>query len=508
MGSSISARSSSSSVILVAVRDSASFGQQLFGGAIWMFAVRWVMRVLSVINIAILARLLDTNDFGLVALASAAIALPAVLTDLGVEYAIICERAPTRGFYNTAWTIRAIQLALAAVCIFTASPWIAGFYGDPRITPMLQILSAMLLLKGAENIWTVSFRKDLDFRTDFVYEAISKLMAVIFSIVLAVVWRSYWALVYSQVAAAALRVVISFFIAPHWPRPTFSHWRQIWSFSQWSLANGAASYLVHNGDRLILGRFVETGAVGAFSLGREIADMPLTEISMPANRALGPGLSAIQDDPNRLVHALTRSLAAVGTLAFPIGVGLAVTAPQVVPVFLGGGWEAAIPILQLLSIASTMTALRGVMGNTLAVIGHIRSSAIVMWVRGLSLVAAGIPATILGGAQGMAAAFLVTEAFAVGVTLFFYRRHLPLFHVGNLGRALVRPGLSTVVMVLLVAIAAQTPTRSVYLLLAIKALVGAFTYTAVMYLLWLRSGYPDGLETLVMERLRLINRPS
>ena len=472
----------------------------------WMFAVRWVMRILSIINIAILARLLDKNDFGLVALASAAIALPAVLTDLGVENAIICERQPSRGYYNTAWTIRAIQLTVAAFIIFMASPWIADFYADLRISRMLQVLSAMLLLKGAENIWTVSFRKALNFQRDFVYEASSKLLAVIFSIVLAFVWRSYWALVYSQVAAAAVRVVISLMIAPEWPRLTVSHWRQIWSFSQWSLANGAATYVVQNGDRLILGRFVETGAVGAFTLGREIADMPLTEISMPANRALGPGLSALQDDTSRLVHALTRSLAAVGTLAFPIGIGLAVTAPQVVPVFLGSGWEEAIPILQLLSIASTMTAVRGVMGNTLAVIGHIRSSAIVMWIRALLLVAAGIPATILAGARGMAGAFLFTEALAVCVTLLFYRQHLPLFRVNSLGQVLLRPLFSTLVMAVLVAIAGQIPTGSLVLLLAVKVSVGAITYITAMYLLWQRSGYPDGLETLIVERLHLLRK--
>ena len=120
-----------------------------------------------------------------------------------------------------------------------------------------------------------------------------------------------------------MRVVISMFISPEWPRFTFSHWNSIWSYSQWSLAKGAASYVVQNGDRIILGRLSYTGAVGAYSMAREIAEMPLTEISMPVNRALGPGFSALQHDPTRLVNALTRSIAAVATLAFPIGIGLA-----------------------------------------------------------------------------------------------------------------------------------------------------------------------------------------
>jgi lipopolysaccharide exporter len=488
------------------VINAPSLGQPLFSGAIWMFAVRWVLRLLSVISIAALARLLDKSDFGLVALASAVIALPAVLTDLGVEQAIICERDPAPGIYNTAWTIRLIQLAIAAAGLYIAGPWISSFYGDPRISPMIQVLSLMVVLKGMENMWTVSFRKELNFRLDFIYEAVSKLLSVVLTIALAVFLRSYWALVYGQVVAAAVRVVMSMFIAPQWPRFTFSHWNSIWSFSQWSLTKGVASYLVQNGDRIILGRLSEAGVVGAYSMGREIAEMPLTEISMPVNRALGPGFSALQNDPVRLVHAITRSLAAVAMLAFPIGVGLAVTATQFIPVFLGSGWEEAVPVLQLLAIASTITAIRGVMGNTLSVIGHIRSSAIVMWVRGILLIATGIPASILAGAQGMAAAFLVSEALTVCATVIFYRRHLPQFSMSTLVSSLIRPASATLIMLVFVVIAGQMPIGSQLLLLVSKVTTGVLSFGIATYLLWHYSGYPEGLESLVLERIQMMSR--
>jgi lipopolysaccharide exporter len=488
--------------------NSSSFGQQVFGGAMWMFAVRWVMRLLSVINIAILARLLDKQDFGLVALASTVIALPAVLVDLGVEQAIISERAPSRGYYNTAWTIRAIQLGAAAFFIYLAGPWIARFYGDPRIAPMVQVLSTMVLLKGIENIWTVSFRKELNFRRDFVYETSSKALALVFTVTLAVLWRSYWALVYGQVAAAAIRVVISVFITSERPKPTLSHWRQLWSYSQWSLTKGAATYIVQNGDRIILARFVGAGAVGAYAMGREIADMPMSEIAMPANRALGPGLAVLQDNPGRLVLSLTKSLAAVATVAFPIGIGLAISAEQVIPVSLGSGWEEAIPVLQFLALASVITALRGVMGNTLAVIGHIKSSAIVMWVRGLLLVAVGIPGAILAGAVGMAVAFLVSETLTTGATVFFYRAHLPAFSFRRLGHALLRPGSSTLIMLACVIAISQSVVASDAFVLMSKVVIGSIAYGSALYFFWRRSGYPDGLERLVFERLGLIRQPA
>jgi lipopolysaccharide exporter len=488
------------------MNDAPSLTHSLFTGAIWMFAMRWVTRLFSVASIAILARLLEKDDFGLVALASAIVALPTVLTDLGVEQAIIAERTPERGIYNTAWTIRAIQLAVAAAAIYVFSPWLSNFYGDDRIQPMLQVLSLMVLLKGLENMWTVSFRKELDFRRDFIYDTLSRLVASIVTIVLAFLLRSYWALVYGQVASAALRVVISMLVAPEWPRVTFSHWQRLWSFSQWSLAKGIASYIVQNGDRLVLGRMSTAAAVGAYSIGREIAEMPLTEISMPVNRALGPGLSAIQHDRRRLVDALIKSLGAVATIALPIGIGLALTAKELIPAFLGSGWDEAVPILQVLSIASIITAIRGVMGNTLVVIGHIRSSAVVMWIRGVLLIAIGIPAAIAGGAAGMAAAFLMSEALTICGTFYFYRRHLPDFDMADFWRALTRPVLSVVFMALVVISIMQLLNLSVWVALLAKVTVGAMSYSLAICMLWRKFGYPDGVERVVAERLSSLRR--
>jgi hypothetical protein len=145
------------------------------------------------------------------------------------------------------------------------------------------------------------------------------------------------------------------------------------------------------------------------------------------------------------------------------------------------------------------------MGNTLAVIGYVRSSAVVMWIRCLLLVSTGIPAAIVAGANGMAAAFLISEALTTFATLYFYRTHLPQFSMAGLGRALVRPALSTLFM-LVVVMAADLVTAAPLPLLLGKAAIGALSYGGALYVLWHLSGYPEGLERLVVERIRLMRK--
>jgi O-antigen/teichoic acid export membrane protein len=479
----------------------ASLGARLFSGTLWMFAMRWTVRLLGIVNVVVLARLLDKDDFGLVAMAGAIIALPTVLLDVGVEQAVIREQSPSRGIYNTAWTIRAMQMALVAVAIHLFGPLAASFYGDARVAEMLSVLAVMVVLGGLENIWTVSFRKNLDFRRDFAFNTVCKLLSVIVTIALAFSLRSYWALVYGQVAGAALRLVVSFAMAPERPVPTLCEWRRIWSFSQWTLAGGFASYIDEHADRLILGRLSDAGNVGAYTVGREIAEMPLTEIQMPANRVLGPGLSSLQNEPERLASALTKALGAVAAVAFPISVGLAVTAGVAIHVMLGEGWQSAVPVLQIVALASMFAAMTRVISNTLAVIGHIRSWTAGIWIKAALLLALGIPATVSAGPVGMACAFFVTQAVAFAFNLFRLSRHVPQFSFGSFARALQRPAASVLVMFGVTSLVAASGVGSAILSLLGQVAAGVLSYFLATYLIWRAQGQPDGLERMVLQRV-------
>src|SRR5689334_5836707 len=56
---------------------------------IWLLATRWGMRLLGLINLAILGRLLDPEDFGISAMAFSIMEIGSVLVSLGAESAVI-----------------------------------------------------------------------------------------------------------------------------------------------------------------------------------------------------------------------------------------------------------------------------------------------------------------------------------------------------------------------------------------------------------------------------------
>ena len=61
-------------------------------GAAWMVALRWSIRGIGLLSTMILVRLLNPEDFGLVAVATLFVGLLDVLTSFGVDTALIQRR--------------------------------------------------------------------------------------------------------------------------------------------------------------------------------------------------------------------------------------------------------------------------------------------------------------------------------------------------------------------------------------------------------------------------------
>lgn len=350
----------------------------------------------------------------------------------------------------------------------------------------------MVFLQGLENIWVVSFVKEYQFQRDFYYNVACKVMGVAVTIGLAAWLRSYWALVYGQATTAILRVALSYAVVPAASRFDLSRWREIWSFSQWSLVKGVALYAVNQADRLILGRLLGAEMVGAYAVAKQIAQIPMQEISMPVNRTLSPGFASLQDDPPRLTRALLKSTGrgsrrhvpclrrscGDGTAYRPSRPGTGVGERRADP---------SVPGAERNACLSSWRALECPYRNR-----TLPASAIFMWVRAILFLGPAIPATMWYGAEGAAATFLASEVVSFGLLLIIFQRALPEVTLARFLSALVRPTLSVAVMTVCVTAISATGIEAPIPRLAAEVVVGVVSYGAVLFFMWVVMGKPDG----------------
>ncbi|MGO8205125.1 oligosaccharide flippase family protein, partial [Rhizobium ruizarguesonis] len=85
----------------------------------------------------------------------------------------------------------------------------------------------------------VDFRRRLSFHQEIFIELINRVVGVVVAVVIALIFRSYWALVIGTLASQVVGVIMSYVLLPYLPRISFAHWRNLFSFSGWvALSSG------------------------------------------------------------------------------------------------------------------------------------------------------------------------------------------------------------------------------------------------------------------------------
>src|SRR5438105_1654780 len=138
-----------------------SFGSKIAAGAAWMVGFKLLDRLIGVLSIVILARLLVPADFGLVALATAVVAMIELLSAFNFDAALIQSQHAVRTHYDTAWTLNIALGTICALLVAVAAFLAASFYEDPRLGPVMLWLALATWIRGLENVGVIDFRKEL-----------------------------------------------------------------------------------------------------------------------------------------------------------------------------------------------------------------------------------------------------------------------------------------------------------------------------------------------------------
>ena len=317
-------------------------------------AWRFGMRILGLASTLVLVRLLAPADFGLIALASGFMQSVDGLMSLGTEEAVIREAAPDRAVYDTAFTLTALRGLIASVLVAVAAFPAAEFFGDPRLGPVLLVVALLPLLDGLSNIGAVDFRRNMTFHKEFALMVLPKLGGILVAILAAFLLRSYVAMLCGMLVNRSLRMAMTYVMHPFRPRFSLIAWRALVEYSVWTWLLSLATLLRDRSDSLFLGRMAGTATLGFYSVGAEIAALPMTELIEPLGRASFSGFAAARHEGGAAGEIFLRLIGLSALLALPVGLGLSAVAAPLTRLALGPGWEQAVPVLQVLAVAGTM----------------------------------------------------------------------------------------------------------------------------------------------------------
>lgn len=493
----------------VAGMPSSSILARTAKGAGWTVGWRVTTRLLGFVNTMILVRILVPADFGLLALATSFAQGIYQLSVLGVDEAVVREKAPTEEFYNSAFTMNVLR-TLATALIICAAAWPAAvFFAEPRLFPVLLALAAGSFVTAFQNIGIVDFQRNLAFDKEFILLIVPRLATILLTATLALLLRSYWALVIGSVALQVLRTIMSYVMHPHRPRLTLRAWRGLVGFSSWSWAISMAVMIRDRVDSFVIGRVLGPTPLGIYTIATDVATIPTLELAGPLGRVTYSSFAAAGHSGRSVAEVYLRIVACTAVIVVPAGFGISLVADPMVWIVFGPKWLAAADVVRIVGVAGVGFVLGSITSSLLMAQGLYRRAFEVTLASVILRVVSMIVLVNLFGLIGAASAWAVAMS---GENLLYAVQALRHLHVSlaTALRTVWRVFVATAAMVLALAISGLGWTRLAHggpqaaeaLIAGVAA--GAAVYIVVLGALWCLCGRPKGAETDILELVRRV----
>lgn len=321
---------------------------------IWRFAERCGAQAVQFIVSIVLARLLMPEVYGTIALITVITTILNVFVDSGMGSALIQKKDADSVDFSTVFYFNMFVCIVLYVGLFISSPWIAYFYKDATLTPVIRVLGLTIVISGVKNIQQSYVSKTMQFKRFFFSTLGGTIGAAVIGIWMAFKGFGVWALVTQQIFNAMVDTLILWITVKWRPKKEFSFERLKGLFSYgWKLLASALLDTVYTNLRqLIIGRMYTPSDLAFYNRGKQFPDLIITNINTSIDSVLLPTMSQEQDNVER-VKAMTRRAIKTSTyIMAPLMMGLAFCATPVISLILTDKWLACVPYMQIFCITS------------------------------------------------------------------------------------------------------------------------------------------------------------
>ncbi len=249
------------------------FGRDRLGGqTLWIAAPFGVNQVARLVTSVVLARLLAPEMFGIMLLINTLRTGAELLSDIGIGQSVVKSvRGDEKQFLNTAWTLQVLRGVLLAALTIAAAVPIGSIYGQPELTPILLAVSLVFIFTGLQSPSLFLMQRHIWLRVRAVYELTCMVFQCLFTIALAAVMPSVWALVWGLLGSTLLATIMSYVIVGRY-RPSLcwdnSAACEIFRFGKWIFLSTMVYFAATSTDNFYFVAVLPLALTGVYSFAR------------------------------------------------------------------------------------------------------------------------------------------------------------------------------------------------------------------------------------------------
>jgi len=350
----------------------ATYSQQVVRSFLWQGGAQAAGQAVSWVATIVVIRLLAPADYGLMAMANVFLGFLFLFSDFGFGSAVVQAHALDREQLRRILGIVVVMHLGCFAITFAAAPLIGAFFGEPRLSAVVRVLSFNFLLIAGYVIPQSRVLREMDFRLKAHIDVISVVAMAATSLLLALAGFGVWALVGGAMVINVVRLVAYNVARPMWLTPVFS-WGSITRLAQFSLLmtlDRLLFFLYGQADTVIGGRVLGKDLLGLYAVALSLAVIPMEKVLPVITQVSFSAFSRIQGEPDRVRRNVLRAVQLVSLICFPAFFGMAAVAGDLVPVVLGPRWVQLVLPFQLLCLVLPLKAVAALFSPAVCGIGR------------------------------------------------------------------------------------------------------------------------------------------
>lgn len=247
---------------------------------------------LRLLSNLLLTRILFPEAFGMMALVTVFLVGLSMFSDMGVAPAIMqSKRGDAPDFLDTAWTLHIIRGGVLWVAASVLAYPLSLIYAEPELAWYLPVSALTLLITGFNPTKFETANRHLRTGQVVVVEITTQVVGLIAAITLAWLTQSVWALVVSGIVSALAQLLFMHILIPG----RGNRWRlekaathELMHFGKWIFLSTLCGFLILQGDKVILGKYLSLDQFGVYNIGYFLASFPLLLGTMVIRRVVIP----------------------------------------------------------------------------------------------------------------------------------------------------------------------------------------------------------------------------
>ncbi len=346
-----------------------SLKKKTVSGVKWTTISTIGVNIMQLIQLAILARLLDSTAFGLMAIVMVIVGFSQAFLDMGISNVIIHKQDISQVQLSTLYWVNVIAGVLIFLVVCGVAPFVAIFYQQPELTKLIILLGTTFLIQPFGQQFMMLWQKELRFKEIARIDIINKFVTLIVTVWFAYEGYGVYSLVYGAIAGSIVQTAqfMELGFKEHKPRFVFKlkNIKEFLNFGAYQMGERTINYFHYQIDTILIGKLLGMEALGIYNIAKNLIMKPAMVFNPIITKVTLPVMAKIQNDVLGLKQVYLKTINYLSSVNFLAYAFIFIFAHDIVLLLFGVKWIPAVPIVKILSVWGALRSTGNPIGSLL-----------------------------------------------------------------------------------------------------------------------------------------------